>query len=214
MVENVLIVGLCGRSGSGKGYVCDLFRRYGIPSVDTDAVYRDIVDCGYPEDNSCLFELREEFGDTIIRRGGGLDRRKLADIVFCDHNEDSLKRLNEITHKYILKRTLDLVSEFGLLGYRCVIIDAPVLFESGFDRICDHTICVTAPLEVAVLRICNRDEITPEKAKSRLAGQMSESRLRALCDMEIYNDGVSDVEEQVVNIIEYFGLVGGLHEKQ
>ncbi len=202
MTEKTKVIGLCGRSGSGKGYVCNRFLQYGIPSIDTDKVYRDILS---REGSECLFELIHEFGESIAV-DGKLDRRALASIVFAKGNEDKLRRLNEISHKHILKETRLMISQYEKEGAGAVIVDAPVLFESGFDSICDITLCVTAPDSVCIRRICERDGRSEEEAKSRLASQKSVSELREICSFEIVNDGVSDVDAQIAAFVEKYSL--------
>ncbi len=213
MISDVKIIGLCGRSGSGKGYVCEHFLAQGIPSVDTDAVYRDLL--SKKDDNgrssTCLCELVAEFGDGILGENGLLDRRSLSLIVFAEGDEDKLKRLNEIAHKHILSDTLRLIDDYSQKGFKAVIIDAPVLFESGFDAICDLTLCVTAPEDVLVKRICKRDGRTEREALMRLANQKSSSELWSLCDAVIVNDGVLDVGAQVCDFINEY-IFGGENE--
>ena len=103
------IIGLCGGSGSGKGSVAELFLEYGIPSVDTDAVYHDITSSPSP----CLDALVAEFGTDILTPDGALDRKKLSGIVFF--GQDSIKRrekLNAISHKYVLAKTREILSVY------------------------------------------------------------------------------------------------------
>lgn len=203
MSDRIIVIGLCGRSGCGKGYVGSIFRNYGIFSVDTDKVYRELLD----EDGSeCLCELTDFFGEEILTREKKLDRRRLASIVFAKGNEDKLQKLNGITHKYILKKTKELISEYESDGKRAIIIDAPVLFESGFDSLCDITLCVTAPDTVLIKRICERDGRTEEEARLRLASQKSEDELRRRCSDVIVNDGVRDTAVQVADFIDKYKL--------
>ena len=185
MTKKIKVIGLCGRSGSGKGYVSERFLELGIPSIDTDKVYRDIL---RREGSECLSELKNEFGEGIIARGK-LDRRALANIVFAKGNENKLERLNKISHSHILKETLSMIEEYSKKGMGAVIVDAPVLFESGFDSICDVTLCVTAPESICIERICKRDGRSEEEAKCRLASQKPVEELRKLCSFEIVNDG-------------------------
>jgi dephospho-CoA kinase len=91
-------------------------------------------------------------------------------------------------------------------GIKAVIIDAPVLFESGFDDLCDITVCVTAPYDVKLKRITERDGISSQKAQARLKSQLPDERLIELCDYEIKNDGEHSVEAQISNIIEKLNL--------
>jgi len=210
MIANVKVVGLCGRSGCGKGFVSAEFLNYGIPSIDTDKVYRDILlEKGKDGQLSpCLSELVREFGEGIITEASELDRKALAALVFADGAEDKLFRLNEITHKYILEKTLELLEKYGESGFGSVIVDAPVLFESGFDKICDIKICVAAPDSVAIERICRRDNKTPKEAEMRLSSQKAQAELEALCDDVIVNDGVADVALQVKSIVFRYSLGG------
>lgn len=205
--KQILIIGLCGRSGSGKGYIGAIFNRSGIPTIDTDAVYRDIVS---DKDSPCLRELSESFGKSVIAEDGSLDRKVLAGIVFSDPGK--LKLLNKITHKYILCETKKLISAFAEEGTRAVIIDAPVLFESGFDKLCDFCLCVTCGTEVCVRRICERDGIGKESAVKRLSSQISEDELRSLCDYEIVNDDIADPAAQVRSFINNHINAGIEHE--
>ena len=210
MTGNVKVIGLCGRSGCGKGFVSAEFLNYGIPSVDTDMVYRDIISEKGADGklSQCLLELSSEFGEDIITDSGDLDRKALAAIVFSARGGNKLGRLNEITHKYILERTEYLIEKFAENGFLAVIVDAPVLFESGFDKICDIKICVTAPDEVSVERICKRDNKTVAEARMRLANQKTEKELISLCDAVIVNDGLADIPFQVKKIVMQYGLGG------
>lgn len=206
MNGSITVIGLCGRSGSGKGYVSRKFFERGIPFIDTDKLYRDKV---LKSDNGmspCLCEIVSEFGTGVLDVDGNLDRKKLAEVVFADGNEDKLIKLNDITHKYILEETLKLIGYYEREGYRAVIIDAPVLFESGFDKLCRVKICVTAPRDIAVERICLRDNRSPREAESRLDSQLPEGELIKLCDETVVNDGVTDLDERIGEIIEKYGF--------
>ena len=202
--EGLFTIGLCGRSGAGKGYVSKCFQMKGIPVIDTDAVYRSITDGSGPFE--CNAELASVFGQDILREDLSLDRRRLARIVFAEGAEYKLKMLNEITHKYIFVETLRLANLHKKAGARSIILDAPVLFESGFDYYCDKKLCVTCPHEVSVSRICQRDGISAFDAERRLENQMPQDELRARCDGEIVNDGKTNILSEVDRIIELWGL--------
>ena len=193
----LLTIGLCGGSGSGKGAVCDAFRACGIPSVDTDKVYHMLTSA--PSD--CLDELVSVFGVGILT-DGILDRRKLADIVFNpDGGEKARARLNSIAHKHILARTRGMAAEFYNAGARAVVIDAPLLFESGFDRECDVTVAVIADAEKRVERITARDGISRDAALRRIASQIADSDLISRADHVIYNNGSFDELSCAVNAL-------------
>ncbi len=187
------VIGLCGGSGSGKGAVSSIFGEIGIPSIDTDAVYREMT----LSDSPCMHALAQEFGDEIINDAGGLDRTVLASIVF--HNRDRLVALNKIAHSFILNETRRRLNSYRDAGLHAAIVDAPVLFESGFDSECDEIICVVADKATRIMRIVDRDGITPEAAKKRIASQMSDNDLISKCDHVIYNN--RDIEALKADVI-------------
>lgn len=198
----MLIIGLCGSSGSGKGYVCRLFAKHGVAYIDTDLVYREKV----LSSKACVEELVMSFGDGILDNGS-VSKSCLAKIVFEGEGAGArLQRLNEITHKYIKIETEALIRGYEDEGYGAVIIDAPVLFESGFDNMCHVTICVTAPMEEKLQRITVRDGITKEKAMARLNAQLKDLELRKRCTYEIDNQNGKDVEGQIVSILRDLGV--------
>ena len=191
-------IGICGSSGSGKGYVCKLFSTYGYKWIDTDRVYRDLA----TPKSECVKELREYFGDSILNEDGSLNRKELSKCVFeGEDSEKNLTRLNEITHFYIRKETERIIDDCKKNGYKGVLVDAPVLFESGFDKMCDATICVTAPLQTKLERIMARDNISMDRALARINNQLDDEILRKKCTYEIVNNSGADVENQIAQII-------------
>ena len=192
------VIGLAGGSGSGKGEASKIFLKLGIPFIDADAVYHKITS----KKSNCLDALAFEFGETIINSDGGLDRRKLAEIVFQSENSDSKRRkLNEISHKFVLEEIRDEIHEYEKKGESAVIVDAPLLFESGFDKECDLIISVITPIETRVKRIILRDKITEEKALARIKTQLSDEDLSKRSNYLIYNSGdLIDLENEIQKI--------------
>ena len=191
-------IGICGSSGSGKGYVCKLLSTYGYKWIDTDRVYRDLA----TPKSECVRELKEYFGDSILNPDGSLNRKELSKSVFeGESSKERLNQLNKITHFHIRKETERIIKESEQNGYKGVLIDAPVLFESGFDKMCDVTLCVTAPQETKLQRIMSRDGITYEKASARISSQLTDSELRERCDYEIDNSAIANVEAQISDLV-------------
>lgn len=187
------VIGLCGRSGSGKGFLSTLFGEIGVPAIDTDKVYRDLT--GASSDGRltpCVKELVLEFGESILKADGSLDRGALAEIVFAPGESDRLKRLNEIAHKHILRETDRRIHFLGDCGHDIVIVDAPVLFESGYDKKCDTVIAAVAPDEVVLRRIMERDGISERDAMRRLGVQMPNSEFERRADHVINTDRCAD----------------------
>lgn len=198
----MIIIGLCGTSGSGKGYACLKFAKRGVAYIDTDLVYRQEV----LTDSCCVSELVEYFGCGILENGL-VSKRLLASIVFESQDASAkLGKLNEITHKYIKIKTTEHMREYERKGCCAVLIDAPVLFESGFDSMCDVTICVTAPYEEKLERIVKRDGISKEKAQARLKAQLSDCELRKRCTYELDNTNGCDLEGQIDFILKDLGI--------
>lgn len=194
----MIIIGLCGSSGSGKGYVSKKFSQYGVGFIDTDLVYRERV----LVNRDCINELVDSFGDGILENGL-VSKKRLASIVFEGEGARArLDTLNRITHKYIKIETEALLASHLENGYSAVLVDAPVLFESGFDKMCHVTVCVTAPYEEKLARIMQRDIITEEKAEARLKSQLSDTELRERCTFEIDNKNGADLTIQILSILE------------
>jgi dephospho-CoA kinase len=128
----VKIIGLCGGSGSGKGYCAEKIAKYHIPTIDTDVVYHSLIS----SKSECLDELVMTFGDAILENKITVNRAKLRQVVFSDP-ENLLPKLNAITHKHIYKKTDSMIREYEIAGARAVLVEVPLMFESGFDKSCD-----------------------------------------------------------------------------
>ena len=194
------VIGLCGGSGSGKGAVCSIFRENGILTIDTDAVYRDLTSRPGP----LIKALKREFGSSIITADGVLNRRALAEIVFSSENsKEKLERLNKIAHKFILDETRAILSWYSADGVCVGVVDAPVLFESGFDSECDVIVSVVADRDLRIKRIVSRDGISVQQAEERIASQMSDAEVISRSDFVVYNNGDLDqLRQRVLELID------------
>ena len=153
------IIGITGPIGSGKSYVGDIFEEFGFPRIDTDKVYHGLIS-GYTD---TVKELESEFGCSILNEDGGVDRRELGKIVFSD--KAKLLKLNAITHKYVRVETERLIEKFRSEGYKAVIVEVPLMFESGFDKMCDEVLCVVADNDIRAERIVKRNGISKKDAE-------------------------------------------------
>ena len=186
-----MLVGLCGRSGAGKGYVSGIFSEMGIPSVDTDRVYRDMTSPS-EELSVCMKALRDRFGTEVVSPDNSLNRAVMRSLVFSG-DKQALEDLNRITHALILEETNRIAAELHAGGADIVLIDAPLLFESGFNEMCECVICVTAPEETLVRRILRRDGLGEEDARKRLAAQKTAAELEDRADFVISNDAEYEI---------------------
>ena len=192
----MMVLGLAGGSGSGKTTVSSLFSKHGIISVNTDEIYHDMTSSQTP----CLASIVEEFGRGVLNESGTLDRKALGSIVFSD--PEKLGRLNTISHYYVLCTVREIISDAQARGYFGVIVDAPLLFESGFDRECDAIIAVIASKEKRVSRIIARDGISAADAMKRIANQLSDEFLASRADYIITNnDTAEDLSRQVECVV-------------
>lgn len=184
----MLTIGLTGPSGAGKGLISSLFAEFGIPSIDTDAVYHALLVPPSP----CLDELVRRFGRAILTEDGCLDRRALAAIVFAPGHEAELSDLNRITHRHVLDEARRRLEIYRTEGKPAVLVDAPQLYESGFHTECDYVLAVLAPSDLRKGRIMARDGLDEARAVARMEAQKSDDFFRGHADAVIVNDGAAD----------------------
>ena len=174
------ILGLTGPTGAGKGAVGKLLTQRGAFVIDTDRLAREVVEKGTP----CLKALCDHFGSDILREDGTLNRAALAAKAFADPAEKAV--LEAITHPAIIARTHELLASCEA---PLAVIDAPALFESGMDTICNVTLAVLAPAAIRLVRIQQRDGICEEAARLRMNAQPDDEYYRTHADHILINDG-------------------------
>ena len=193
------IIGLAGGSGTGKGTVCNIFKKYNFASIDTDAVYHEIT--SQPE-SPCLIALKNEFGEAVISNDGILDRKELGKIVFASDASEKRKKLNEIAHFYVLDEVRRRIPVFASAGFCALLVDAPLLFESGFYIECDFVVSVISKKETRIERIIARDGITREMAEARIAAQLDDEYLIKKSDYILYNnETLTELEDQIKSLV-------------
>lgn len=193
------IIGLTGGSGVGKSTVSRLLTARGAGAVDADAVYRELCETSAP----MLSALRQAFGDTVLENGA-LCRPALARIVFS--SPERLRTLNAITTPYI--RAASLAAIEALSHCPVVLYDAPTLFETGADALCEDVIGVLANKEIRVRRVIQRDGLSEAAARARIDAQPDDDFYRLRCRYLIENnDGLPSLEH-AADIV-YETLIGG-----
>lgn len=173
-------LGLTGPTGAGKSTVARLLEQNGIPLVDADAIARTVTEKGSP----VLSALADTFGKDILFPDGSLDRRALAAVAFS--SKENTEKLNAVTHPAILARIRRALAD---ATGDAVVLDAPLLFETGLDALCDHTVAIVADEAVRLARITARDGISEEAAKKRMAVQPDTAFYAAHADILLYNNG-------------------------
>lgn len=186
------IYGLTGGSGAGKSAAAQRLTAHGLGWVDADAVYRDLCVPG----SALLDALQAAFGD-ILTPEGALNRPALARLVFSD--AAALARLNDLTRPYIWQASQLRFEQLAAQGTNCILYDAPTLFQTGFDRLCDAVIGVVASRETRIARIMARDGPTRTAAAARIDAQPDSTFYRQKCDFILENDGdLSALDAQIV----------------
>ncbi|MBQ3078763.1 MAG: dephospho-CoA kinase [Clostridia bacterium] len=165
--RKVYIVGLTGGIASGKSEAARHLESIGARCLDADAISRSMTAPGGP----LLPKLREVFGDEVFNEDGTLNRRKLGDIVFSDPLQRRI--LDSITHPAIQKAMMDDVEKAEAEGVPIVILNVPLLFETGMDALCDETWLISLDYERQLERLVKRDGLTEEQAEARINSQMS-----------------------------------------
>ncbi|MBE6547022.1 MAG: dephospho-CoA kinase [Ruminococcaceae bacterium] len=177
------IIGITGPSGAGKSMLSDYLKERGLPVLDADAVYHELLLPPSP----CLDALRSAFGSDIFFDDGTLNRRALSDIVF--HDKAKLTRLNETVLGLVLAELRQRIAALAKAGETAVAVDAPTLIESGFHRECSAVVSVLAPAELRLARIMERDGLSPEAAQARLQAQQKDGFYRAHSQYILINEG-------------------------
>ena len=193
-----MVLGLTGQTGAGKSTVCRLLQNeQDICVVDADKIAREVVTSG----TDCLAEIVLHFSITVLNEDGTLNRKKLGQIVFNDRSK--LKELNKITFPYIIAGMRQQIKNGLNSGHSIVILDAPVLFESKSDQLCDKVLAVIADAETRKQRIMQRDGLTPEEADARMNSQHDDEFYTSRADYVIRNDGdATTLRLQVVELLE------------
>lgn len=175
------IIGLTGPTGAGKSEAARALKAAGCAIADADQVSRKAV-----AEQECLQALAEAFGADILQADGTLNRRELARRAFASPEKEKL--LNAITHPRILRYMEQEIRQALENGAPAVIVDAPLLFESGMDRICDTVLAVLAREAVRLQRICQRDGISESDGLLRIRIQPRDDFYIQRADTVFYND--------------------------
>ena len=188
------VIGVTGRSGSGKSLLSQQLQAMGAQVLDADKVYAQLL----KTDNPMTRMLCHHFPG--VWKEGILDRKKLADIVFSDPK--ALETLNFITHSQVKAQMHHTVAHSDS---KLIVLDVPLLIESGIDQLCDLTLAVLADREGSLARIMKRDGIDRPRAEARLNSQPHDDFYRAKADLLLHNTGtLAQFEEKVDTFVKKY----------
>ena len=167
-------VGITGGIGSGKSYVCQLLRTRGIEVYDCDQAAKRII------------RTSEKVRQQLLQLIGSLEKADIA--RFLLESETNAKKIDNIVHPAVFR-------DFEESGYQWM--ESAILYESGANKLVDRVVVVTAPEEIRIQRVMQRDTISREKALQWMQRQWPQEELCRRADHEIVNDGHADLNEQI-----------------
>ena len=185
------ILGLTGGIACGKSTISAYLKEFGLPVIDADECSRAVVEKG----SIGLEKLTEIFGNKILKNDGTLNRKALGRIVFSDSEQLSL--LNSVMEPLIreeISRRLNQENNADL-----VVLDAPLLIEQHYDKICDFIMTIDVPKKIQLERLIERDNLSEDEAKSRIESQLSSRERNGFADVVIDSSGtVEQTRKQVI----------------
>lgn len=180
-------IAITGGIGSGKSYVCRELERHGFRIYDCDSAAKRLM----RENEELKTALSALVGDGVYA-DGILQKPVLAKFLLA--SEEHKQAVNDVVHPAVAR-------DFEKSGIDW--LESAILFDSGFVHRThfDFVVCVTAPVEVRVSRVMERDHISRDKTLEWIDAQLPQEEVVQKCDFEIVNDGVRDVAEQVAELI-------------
>ena len=189
----MLIIGLTGSIGMGKSTAAKRFVERGIPVFDADAAVHRLYE------GRAVPLIERDFPGTI--QNGRVDREKLARALAGDAKR--IKKLESIVHPLVRAKREAFLKNHHEAGAAMVVLEIPLLFETGSQRDVDVTIVVSAPAEVQRERVLMRENMTQEKLDALLANQLSDEEKRARADFVVDTTGpIQQTWAEIDKIIE------------
>lgn len=185
-------VGLTGGIGSGKSLVAKIFNKFGVPVYDSDSATKEL----YITNQELKSELIKYFGDQSYFENGQLNRKYLGELIFNDKNK--LDMINKIVHPFVKIDFEEWLIKNKKAKY--IIKEAAILIESGAYKHVDKVIVVTAPLELRIKRVIERDNTTTEEVEKRMNNQLANEKLLTFADYIVENDEENPLLPQLINI--------------
>ena len=197
------VLALTGGIATGKSTADQFFEKKNIPIVDCDKIAHDLME---PK-NTSWQAIKDNFDEEYLNDDQTINRKKLGQLVFSD--KSALNKLNQLTHPLIFDKTIQKIESYQ--NEDMVILDAPVYFESGWDKknIADGILVITLPETVQIDRLKQRNNLTDEEARMRIKSQIPLDKKTQLADFVIENTGtIKELEsklEQLLNKIKKEG---------
>ncbi|MFY8143348.1 MAG: dephospho-CoA kinase [Caulobacter sp.] len=190
----MLILGLTGSIGMGKSTTAKMFQDEGVPVYDADAAVHAL----YATGGAAVGPVEAAFPGVVVN--GAIDRAKLSAQVVG--NSEALAKLEAIVHPLVGAHRIGFFEQAKAEGHEIVVLDIPLLFETGGEKRVDKVVVVSAPAEVQRERVLARPEMTPEKFEAILARQTPDADKRARADFVIdTGQGLDHARRQVRDLL-------------
>lgn len=173
------VLGLTGGIASGKSTVSALFKKQDAAIIDADLIAHQIVEPNQPG----LSAIVSAFGQDYLLPDGHLDRAKLGRLVFSDAK--ALATLNQLTHPLIRQEILRQTTAHQEAGQALIVYDIPLLFETGYEQLCDAVLVVDVAPAIQLERVQQRDHLDQTAAQERIDAQMSREKRLSRADFVI-----------------------------
>lgn len=188
------IIGIIGKSGSGKTTVSRILEECGAHVINCDLIAREIVEPG----SAALRQIEETFGTKYLQPDGSLNRKKLGKLVFQE--PEALKKLNAVTHPQIEKQVLKRIES---IRDGIILLDAPVLLETELKKLVSDIILVTSTHNKLIERLKKRDSLKAADAENRLNAQRTDAYFKKYAGMVLENSGsLAELRKKTKSIYE------------
>ena len=180
--QRLIVIGLTGGIGMGKSTAARILRGWGLPVHDADSAVHALLAPG----GKAVRQVAKLL-PAALTKAGGIDRKVLGQAVFSQ--PVLLTKLETILHPLVRRAELAFLRQARGAGAGCAILDIPLLFETGGDRRCDVTICVSAPAQAQLERVLKRRGMTLARFKAIRARQLPDIEKRRRADHVVRTDG-------------------------
>ncbi|KAJ6470238.1 dephospho-CoA kinase-domain-containing protein [Mycena vitilis] len=193
----MLVVGLTGGISTGKSSVSAILKKKRVQVIDADLIARQVVEPGTP----ALVKITTYFGSEVLHPDGTLNRKKLGSLIFND--EVKRRRLDSIVHPAVQRAMLWEILKHWISGRRYVVVDVPLLIETGLWKWVGMVVVVYCSAEVQLQRLMQRDAASREEASARLSSQRAIAEKLQYADRIIDNSGSpEDLEIQADALVQ------------
>ena len=179
----MMVIGLTGSIGTGKSEAARRLEVLGASIISADQVGHE----AYTPNTEAWEQVVAAFGDGILQDDGEIDRRKLGAVVFSDPGQ--LEKLNQIMHPRMARMVADKIEELRGQGVEVVVVEAALLFEAGWDSLVEEVWVTDSTEQVVIERLKQRNGMSEEEARKRIASQMGRTERLERSDYVIENSG-------------------------